>query len=150
MDILHLACGIPDPSVFTYVLLHIFVLTLQEHITRICRIIQRPSGNAMLIGVGGSGKQSLSRLAAFICGFEVRQLSVTSKFKVRAMVGMLVLETIVTAQWLMPLGKRGRSRLLKIDTRYCLRWVCLPVSVFDEPLVLLLRAIVTTWYPFTQ
>lgn len=56
--------------------------TPQEHITRICRIIQRPSGNAMLIGVGGSGKQSLSRLAAFICGFEVRQLSVTSKFKV--------------------------------------------------------------------
>lgn len=54
----------------------------QEHVTRICRIIQRPSGNAMLIGVGGSGKQSLSRLAAFICGFEVRQLSVTSKFKV--------------------------------------------------------------------
>ncbi|CAB1116950.1 unnamed protein product [Ectocarpus sp. CCAP 1310/34] len=53
-----------------------------EHVTRICRIIQRPSGNAMLIGVGGSGKQSLSRLAAFICGFEVRQLSVTSKFKV--------------------------------------------------------------------
>lgn len=38
----------------------------------------------MLIGVGGSGKQSLSRLAAFICGFEVRQLSVTSKFKVKA------------------------------------------------------------------
>lgn len=36
----------------------------------------------MLIGVGGSGKQSLSRLSAFICGFEVRQLSVTSKFKV--------------------------------------------------------------------
>ena len=36
----------------------------------------------MLIGVGGSGKQSLSKLAAFICGFEVRQLSVTSKFKV--------------------------------------------------------------------
>lgn len=57
-------------------------LPLQEHVTRICRIIQRPSGNAMLIGVGGSGKQSLSRLAAFICGFEVRQLSVTSKFKV--------------------------------------------------------------------
>lgn len=56
----------------------------QEHVTRICRIIQRPSGNAMLIGVGGSGKQSLSRLAAFICGFEVRQLSVTSKFKVNS------------------------------------------------------------------
>jgi dynein heavy chain, axonemal len=53
-----------------------------EHITRICRIISNPSGNAMLIGVGGSGKQSLTRLAAFICGFEVKQLAVTSKFKV--------------------------------------------------------------------
>jgi len=52
------------------------------HITRIARIIQNPSGNCMLIGVGGSGKQSLSRLSAFICGMEVTQLSVTSNFKV--------------------------------------------------------------------
>lgn len=53
-----------------------------EHITRISRIISNPAGNAMLIGVGGSGKQSLSRLAAFINGFEVRQLQVTGSFKV--------------------------------------------------------------------
>lgn len=53
-----------------------------EHICRICRIISNPAGNAMLIGVGGSGKQSLCRLSAFICGFEVKQLSVTSKFGV--------------------------------------------------------------------
>jgi len=52
------------------------------HIARISRIIQNPGGHAMLVGVGGSGKQSLCRLAAFICDFEVRQLSVTSKFKV--------------------------------------------------------------------
>lgn len=45
-----------------------------EHVTRICRIIGNPGGNAMLIGVGGSGKQSLSRLASHICGFDVRQL----------------------------------------------------------------------------
>lgn len=52
------------------------------HITRISRIIQNPGGNAMLVGVGGSGKQSLCRLAAFINGFEVRQISVTSGYSV--------------------------------------------------------------------
>ena len=53
-----------------------------EHIARISRIISNPGGNAMLIGVGGSGKQSLSRLASFIMGFEVKQLQITSNFKV--------------------------------------------------------------------
>ena len=53
-----------------------------DHVCRICRIIFNPSGNAMLVGVGGSGKQSLSRLAAFICGYDVVQLAVTSKFTV--------------------------------------------------------------------
>ena len=51
-----------------------------EHVCRIARIISNPSGNAMLVGVGGSGKQSLTRLAAFICGYEVVQLQVSAKF----------------------------------------------------------------------
>ena len=53
-----------------------------QHISRISRIIINPAGNAMLIGVGGSGYQSLSRLAAFISGFEVKQLQITGSFKV--------------------------------------------------------------------
>ncbi|KAL7445854.1 hypothetical protein ACHAXM_010428 [Skeletonema potamos] len=52
------------------------------HITRINRILQNPGGNAMLIGVGGSGKQSLCRLAAFISDFEVMQIAVTSSYSV--------------------------------------------------------------------
>lgn len=49
-----------------------------EHITRIVRVLSGPRGNALLIGVGGSGKQSLSRLATFICGYTLTTLQISS------------------------------------------------------------------------
>jgi dynein heavy chain len=39
-------------------------------------------GNAMLICVGASGKQSLPKLTAYICGYESVLLSVSSSLKV--------------------------------------------------------------------
>ena len=53
-----------------------------RHVTRIARILMFPGGNALLVGVGGSGKQSLSKLAASICMYQTYQISVTSDYSI--------------------------------------------------------------------
>jgi len=45
-----------------------------QHVSRICRVIKQPQGNVLLVGVGGSGRQSLARLGAFVQGFEIYQV----------------------------------------------------------------------------
>ncbi|OMJ88621.1 hypothetical protein SteCoe_9401 [Stentor coeruleus] len=52
-----------------------------HHLSRICRILRQQRGNCMLIGVGGCGKQSLSRLASFICHCDLFQIQVTKDYR---------------------------------------------------------------------
>ncbi|TYZ57148.1 hypothetical protein PybrP1_002034 [[Pythium] brassicae (nom. inval.)] len=51
-----------------------------KHVARIVRILRNESGHALLVGVGGSGKRSLARLASHLCGCVVRQITISSKY----------------------------------------------------------------------
>jgi len=58
-----------------------------KHACKISRIVSGAGGHALLVGVGGSGKQSLSRLSSHICSYTTSVIVISSSY------GLLDLKT---------------------------------------------------------
>ena len=50
-------------------------------VSKVVRVIRQPKGNMLLIGIGGSGRQSLTRLASFICDYTTFQIEVSKHYR---------------------------------------------------------------------
>ncbi|CAF1355620.1 unnamed protein product [Rotaria magnacalcarata] len=50
------------------------------NICRMIRVLKRPRGNLLLLGIGGSGRQSLLRLTAFICDIVIFQIEIGRRY----------------------------------------------------------------------
>ncbi|XP_075900184.1 dynein axonemal heavy chain 3 [Nelusetta ayraudi] len=51
-----------------------------EHVSRICRVLKQDKGHLLLVGIGGSGRQSTTKLATFINDYVLFMIELTKNY----------------------------------------------------------------------